>query len=101
MEALREDPGMSLGFFGQHGRLCVWGQLWTILGCPWDPPDCLKGCVWGTSREDPGIPLGSPRLPGGLGVGDIQGGPWDPPVSMEGCVCEDIKGGSCDVPQVM
>ena len=55
MEAPREDPGMSLGFFGQHGGLCVWGQLGRILGCPWDPPDGLEGCV----------------------LGEIQGGSWD------------------------
>ena len=51
------------------------GHPGRILGCPWEPPDCLEGWVWG----------------------DIQGGPWDPPITMEGCVCEDIKGGSCDV----
>ena len=92
---------MPLRSSRRPGGLGVGGHPWKILGCPWYPPDCLEGCVGGTSREDPGIPLGSPRLPGGLGVGDIQGGPWDPPVSMEGCVCEDIKGGSCDVLQVM
>jgi len=100
VEAPREDPEISLGSFGQHGGLCVWGQLGVILGRPWDPPDCLEGCVlgdiqggswdtlgilqaaWragcgGTSREDPRMPLGSSRLPGGLCVGDIQGGSWD------------------------
>ena len=31
----------------------------------------------GKTREDPGMALGSSRLPGGLCVGDIQGGSWD------------------------
>ena len=74
MGTLREDPGMSLGSSRLPGGLGVGGHPERILGCPWDPPDCLEGWAWG----------------------DIQGGPWDPPVSMEGCVCEDIKGGSCE-----
>ena len=77
---------------------CVWGDIQG--GCPWDPPDCL-GCVWGdiqggswdvlgilrtawavcvgTTREDPGVSMGSSRLPGGLcmwgQLGRILGSP--------------------------
>jgi len=42
----REDPGMSMGSSGQHGGLCVGGQLGRILGCPRDPLDSMEGCVW-------------------------------------------------------
>ena len=71
--------------------LCVGGQLGRILGCPWDPLDCLEGCVCETSREDPDIPLDSIEgcMWEGGQLGRILGCPWDPPDSMEGCVCGD------------
>ena len=50
MGTTREDPGMSMGSSRLPGGLRVWGKLGRILGCPWDPPNSMEGCVCGTTR---------------------------------------------------
>ena len=44
-ETSREDPDIPLDSI----EGCMWegGQLGRILGCPWDPPDSMEGCVCG------------------------------------------------------
>jgi len=48
-------------------------QLGRILGCPWDPLDSMRAVCGGTTREDPGMSMGSSGQHGGLCVGGQLG----------------------------
>ena len=83
-------------------------QMFLILELEWQRNLAWRAVCGGTSRKDPGMPLGSSRLPGGLGVeghpGRILGCPWDPQTAWRaGCGGHPgrILGCSCDTPDCL